>query len=70
MLIHILVASNCIEGSGPDIQRLLKRKFQMLGHARNAQAHAGVGAEADPHTGVMDSLQVLLIGRNGRSVYA
>jgi hypothetical protein len=42
----------------------------MLGHARNAQAHAGVGAEADPHTGVMDSLQVLLIGRNGRSVYA
>jgi hypothetical protein len=40
----------------------------MLRHSRDAQANTGVGAEAEPHTGVMERLQVLLIGGDGRSV--
>src|SRR6516165_8173658 len=43
-------------------------EFQMLGHARNAQPHAGIGAEADPDASIMDRFQILLIGGDSYSV--
>src|SRR5258708_26506492 len=45
-----------------------QREFQMLSHSRNAQAHAGIRAEADLHTGVVDRFEILLVGCDGRSV--
>jgi hypothetical protein len=41
----------------------------MLRHPWDAQAHTRVGAEAEPHTGVMERLQVLLIDGDGCFVF-
>ena len=39
-----------------------QREFEMLRDAWNAQAHPGVGAERDLNAGIMERLQVLLVG--------
>jgi hypothetical protein len=41
----------------------------MLRHSRDAQANTGIRAEAEPHIGVMECLQVLLIDGDGGSTF-